>query len=182
MKIGIAGAGGLGSNVAVNLVRSGVDEIKIADFDVIEQSNLNRQFYFKDQIGQNKVNALFENLKRINPQIKLQIIQRKLERENLKEIFSDCDIIVEAFDKNHYKSMIIEEFLDNKKLIVAGSGIAHHDLDKIETRKLRENLYVVGDFTKGIDQYKTFSTKVSIVAATMANIVMDKGGFYEKLL
>jgi sulfur carrier protein ThiS adenylyltransferase len=88
MKIGIAGAGGLGSNVAVNLVRSGVDEIKIADFDVIEQSNLNRQFYFKDQIGQNKVNALFENLKRINPQIKLQIIQRKLERENLKEIFS----------------------------------------------------------------------------------------------
>ena len=59
--IGIGGAGGLGSNVAVNLVRSGITDIKIADFDVIEQSNLNRQFYFRDQIGQNKVNALYEN-------------------------------------------------------------------------------------------------------------------------
>ena len=181
MKIGIAGAGGLGSNVAVNLVRSGVTDIKIADFDVIEQSNLNRQFYFKDQIGQNKVNALFENLKRINPELKLQIIQRRLERDNLKEIFSDCDIIVEAFDKNIYKSMIIEEFLSNKKLIVAGSGVAHYDLQNIETRRLRDNLYIVGDFTKGIENYKTFSTKVAVVAATMANVVMEKGGFYENL-
>lgn len=181
MKIGIAGAGGLGSNVAVNLVRSGITEIKIADFDTIEQSNLNRQFYFKDQIGQTKVNALFENLKRINPELKLQIIQRKLDSENIGDIFSDCDIIVEAFDKKEYKKIVIEEFITHKKLIVAGSGIAHHDLDKIETRKLRENLYVVGDFTKGIDNYKTFSTKVSVVAATMANVVMDKGGFYESL-
>lgn len=181
MKIGIAGAGGLGSNVAVNLVRSGVTDIKIADFDVIEQSNLNRQFYFKDQISQNKVNALFENLKRINPQLNLQIVHRKLERNNIHDIFADCDIIVEAFDKDIYKAMIIEEFLTNKKLIVAGSGIAHYDLDKIETRKLRENLYVVGDFTKGIDKYKTFSTKVAVVAATMANVVMEKGGFYENL-
>ena len=44
--IGIAGAGGIGSNVAVNLVRSGVDNFIIADFDKIEESNLNRQYYF----------------------------------------------------------------------------------------------------------------------------------------
>lgn len=181
MKIGIAGAGGLGSNVAVNLVRSGITKIKIADFDVIEETNLNRQFYFNDQIGQAKVNALFENLKRINPQLQLQIVNRRLEKENLQEIFSDCSIIVEAFDKKEYKSILIEEFLLNKKLIVAGSGIAHHDLDKIETRQPRENLYIVGDFTKGIDKYKTFSTKVSVVAATMANIVLEKGGFYDNL-
>lgn len=181
MKIGIAGAGGLGSNVAVNLVRSGVNEIKIVDFDVIEQSNLNRQFYFRDQIGQNKVNALFENLKRINPQLKLQIVHQKLERGNITDIFNDCDIVVEAFDKKNYKSMIIEELLPYKKLMVAASGIAHHDLQNIETRKIRENLFIVGDFTKDIDKHKTFSTKVSVVAAIMANIVMSEGGFYEKL-
>ncbi len=45
MRIGIAGAGGLGSNVAVNLVRTGITSIKIVDFDEIEESNLNRQFY-----------------------------------------------------------------------------------------------------------------------------------------
>lgn len=51
MKIGIAGAGGIGSNVAANLVRSGVTSLKIVDFDRVESSNLNRQFYFSDQIG-----------------------------------------------------------------------------------------------------------------------------------
>ena len=178
--IGIAGAGGLGSNVAVNLVRSGITDIKIADFDIIEQSNLNRQFYFRDQIGQNKVNAHYENLKRINPSLNIKIVHQRLEKNNISHIFADCHIVVEAFDKKEYKSILIEELLSQKKLIVAGSGIAHHDLNNIETRKLRDNLYVVGDFTKGIDKYKTFSTKVSIVAATMANIVMDKGGFYER--
>lgn len=178
MRIGIAGAGGLGSNVAVNLVRTGVTSIKVVDFDEIEESNLNRQFYFKDQIGQAKVKALYENLKRINPQLDIVAVNRKLERENIHDIFSDCDIIVEAFDKNIYKSMIVEEFLAKKKLIVSGSGIADNDLENIETRRLRDNLFVVGDFNKGIDKYGTFSTKVSIVAAIMANVVLEKGGFY----
>ena len=110
MRIGIAGAGGLGSNVAFNLVRTGVDKLKIVDFDEVDHSNLNRQFYFKDQVGHRKVRALYENLKRINPSIDITIVDRKLEKENINEIFSDCDIIVEAFDKNIYKSMLIEEF------------------------------------------------------------------------
>ena len=65
MRIGIAGAGGLGSNVAVNLVRTGVKKLKIVDFDVVDESNLNRQFYFMDQVGRPKVEALRENLLRI---------------------------------------------------------------------------------------------------------------------
>lgn len=113
MKIGIAGAGGLGSNVAVHLVRSGISSLKICDFDVIENSNLNRQFYFKDQIGQNKVNALFENLKRINPSLNLQIIQRKLDNSNLENIYNDCDIIVEAFDKKEFKALLLETFINS---------------------------------------------------------------------
>ena len=53
--VGIAGAGGLGSNCALHLVRSGVGRLVIADFDVVNDSNLNRQFYFRDQIGRKKV-------------------------------------------------------------------------------------------------------------------------------
>ena len=49
MKIGIAGVGGIGSNVAMHLVRSGVKNLKFGDFDVIENSNLNRQFYLKNK-------------------------------------------------------------------------------------------------------------------------------------
>jgi len=50
-RIGIAGAGGLGSNCAAALARSGVGTLVIADFDIVEELNLNRQYYFSDQIG-----------------------------------------------------------------------------------------------------------------------------------
>lgn len=178
IKIGIAGAGGLGSNVAVNLVRSGITNIKVADFDVIDQSNLNRQFYFKDQIGMVKVEALLENLTRINPDIKLDIKNTKLDKSNMKDFFEDCDIVVEAFDKNKYKSMLLEE-VGKKDLIVCGSGIGHHTLEDITVRKMGKNIYIVGDFTTDIKDNKTYSSKVQIVASMMANIVMEKSGCYE---
>lgn len=180
MKIGILGAGGIGSNVAVNLVRSGVSNLKIADFDRIELSNLNRQFYFHDQIGKSKVETLKENLMRIEPNLEIEIIDEKIEKNNIKDLFSDCDILVEAFDKKEYKKLLVEEFYGSNKLIVSASGVAHHDIDDISTKKFGENLYVVGDFKKGIEEYKTYSPKVLIVASMMANIVMSKGGYYEK--
>ena len=179
MRIGIAGAGGLGSNVAVNLVRSGVKKLKIVDFDVVDESNLNRQFYFKDQVGQVKVEALRENLLRIEPDLDIEVINEKLDRGNMKDTFHDCEIVVEAFDKKHYKAILIEECMFHKKLIVAGSGIAHYDLEDIETKKIGNRVYVVGDFTTDIEKYKTYSAKVGIVAAMMANIVLEKGGFYD---
>lgn len=180
MKVGIAGAGGIGSNVAVHLVRSGVEVIKIVDFDKIEDSNLNRQFYFKDQIGKNKVHALYENLKRINPNLQLEVINRKLDSENIHATFYDCPVLVEAFDKKEYKSILIEENLPYKKLIVSASGIANSDLDKVETREFSKNLYVVGDFETDIQDFKTYSTKVSYVASIMAELILEKGGYYDK--
>ena len=66
--VGIAGAGGLGSNCAMHLVRSGIGKLVIADFDTVNESNLNRQFFFRDQVGRVKVEALRENLLRINPE------------------------------------------------------------------------------------------------------------------
>ncbi|KYH29195.1 putative adenylyltransferase/sulfurtransferase MoeZ [Clostridium colicanis DSM 13634] len=89
IKVGIAGAGGLGSNCAFNLVRSGFKKIKIVDFDVVEPSNLNRQFYFIDQIGMPKVEALKKNLERINPDLELEIFQLKINAENIIELFGD---------------------------------------------------------------------------------------------
>ncbi|MBW2451613.1 MAG: ThiF family adenylyltransferase, partial [Deltaproteobacteria bacterium] len=62
--IGIAGVGGLGSSVAIALARIGVGQLILADFDVVEPSNLNRQQYFIDQIGQPKVYALRTTLMR----------------------------------------------------------------------------------------------------------------------
>ena len=94
VKVGIAGAGGLGSNCAFNLVRSGFYKFKIVDFDVVEPSNLNRQFFFLDQLGMPKVLALEENLRRINPEVRIEAIQQKVQKDNARA-FDDCDVVVE---------------------------------------------------------------------------------------
>ena len=115
--MGIAGAGGLGSNCAFNLVRSGFYKFKIVDFDVVEPSNLNRQFFFLDQLGMPKVLALEENLRRINPEVRIEAIQQKVQKDNAKELFDDCDVVVEAFDRVFCKTMMAEKFLSSGKFL-----------------------------------------------------------------
>lgn len=180
MRIGIAGTGGIGSNVAVHLVRSGVKKLKFGDFDKVEKSNLNRQFFFDDQLGKYKVEALYENLKRIDPKGDFQFEIIKFERENIGEFFKDCDIVVEGFDKREYKSMLIEELLPLGKIVVSASGIAHWDCDNIQIKKFGKNLYIVGDFQRDIERYKTYSHKVGMIASMMAEKVLERGGYFEK--
>lgn len=180
MRIGIAGVGGIGSNVAFHLVRTGITELKFGDFDKIEESNLNRQFFFKDQVGKYKAEALYENLKRINPDGDFQYEIIKFERENIREFFKDCDIVVEGFDKNEYKSMLIEELYPLGKIIVSASGIASYDCNSIQVKNMGKNLYIVGDFQRDIANYKTYSHKVSVISAMMAGIVLERGGYFEK--
>lgn len=177
MKIGIAGCGGIGSNVAYHLVRTGVNYLKFGDFDKIENSNLNRQFFFKNQVGLYKSETLAKNLSAINPQGIFQFEIIKFDRDNIKTFFSDCDIVVEAFDKKEYKAMLIEELLPLGKIIVSASGIGHWDTNNITTKKIGKNLTIVGDFEKDTDDYKTYSHKVGMVAAIMAGIVLENGGY-----
>jgi len=125
-KVGIAGAGGLGSNCAAALVRSGIGTIVITDFDIVEERNLNRQFFFHDQIGRKKVEALMENLELIGAKTQIVAHDLKLSVDNIAPIFSGCDVIVEAFDKAEMKEMLIEtvsRHLPGVPLII-GSGLA----------------------------------------------------------
>ena len=77
--VGIAGLGGLGSNVGVALTRLRVGKLILVDFDVVEESNLTRQNYFADQIGRHKVDASIENFRRINPDANLEGRKMRLE-------------------------------------------------------------------------------------------------------
>jgi sulfur carrier protein ThiS adenylyltransferase len=172
LKIGIAGTGGIGSNVAMLLVRYGVNRLKLFDFDKIEQSNLNRQFYFYDQLNENKVEKLATNLTRINKNIKLEYKTLKITNKNIKTLFNDCDIIVEGFDKAEDKSMLINSFINSKKLIVPACGVAGVNIDNIKTKNIQKNIYIVGDFISDINNYKLYSTKVMIIASIMANIII----------
>ena len=122
--VGIAGAGGLGSNCALHLVRSGVGRLVIADFDVVNDSNLNRQFYFRDQIGRKKVEALRENLLRIDPEADIVALDTKIDVANAKDVFAQCGIVVEAFDRADAKSLLLGALAGSGKQLVAASGIA----------------------------------------------------------
>jgi len=172
--IGIAGAGGLGSNCAQLLVRSGFCRFTIVDFDIVESSNLNRQFFFMDQIGTPKVSALAENLKGINPDIRINARQHKLDPTTISAIFADCDIIIEAFDRPEYKKMLVETFLPSDKLIISASGLAGWgDSDRIRVHKIRENFYLVGDLVTGINEQPPVAPCVQIAAAKQADIVLE---------
>ena len=109
-RVGIAGAGGLGSNCAMHLVRAGVTHLTVVDFDVVNESNLNRQFFFRDQIGMKKVEALKENLLRIDSAADIRALEMRLDAASAREVFADCDVVVEAFDVVDAKVMLVSAF------------------------------------------------------------------------
>lgn len=174
VKVGIAGAGGLGSNCTAALVRTGFHHIKIADFDVVDYSNLNRQFYFFEQADRTKVEALRENLNLINPAAEIETAAVRLEKDNVTEMFRDCDVVVEAFDRAEYKKIIVEAYLDSGKLLVAASGLAGWgDSDRIKVHRIKDNFYLVGDLATGIGpDTPPLAPCVLIAAAKQADIVL----------
>lgn len=174
--VGIAGAGGLGSNCAVALARSGIGKLILVDFDTISESNLNRQYYFSDQIGQYKVDALKFNIQKINFDVDVVTIREKLNEINAVEILSECDIVVEAFDKAEEKRMLIETLLSEfpDKPLVSGLGMAGFgNTDDLKVRQI-DNLYICGDEKTEIsDNNPPFAPRVGIVANMQANIVVE---------
>ncbi len=176
-RVGIAGAGGLGSNCAVALARSGVGTLVISDFDIIEQPNLNRQYYFSNQVGLMKTVALKENIARISPDVSVIIHQERLDRYNITEVFSGCNIIVEAFDSADMKEMLIETVQINMPgtPVIVGSGMAGWgNTGEICCRKIDDSLYICGDEKSEVsDNLPAIAPRVGIVANMQANLVIE---------
>ncbi|MGX4600591.1 sulfur carrier protein ThiS adenylyltransferase ThiF [Faecalimicrobium sp. JNUCC 81] len=172
-KVAILGLGGLGSNIAISLARIGVGKLVLADFDVVEPSNLNRQQYFIDDIGKNKADALKENIKRINPFINIKTHNIFITKDNM-EYFNDVDIIIEAFDNPKYKAQICNYVLLNMKdkYLIASSGMAgYYDSNIITTKKIRDKFYICGDFINAAKIGEgLMAPRVAICANHMANI------------
>lgn len=173
-SVGVAGAGGLGSNCAMHLVRSGVRKLTVADFDRVVESNLNRQFFFADQIGRRKVDALAENLRRIAPGLELELHAVTVDAGNAAALFGGCDIVVEAFDSGAAKQMLIRTMLNAGKPVVAASGLAGWGRSNaLRLHRLGGGrLHLAGDTESGIETAPPFSPRVGIAAAMQANTVI----------
>ena len=174
VRIGVAGAGGLGSNCAMHLVRSGIRHLVVADFDVVGESNLNRQFFFRDQLGMKKVDALKANLLRIDPEVDVQAVDVRLDAASTRELFEDCDIVVEAFDVVEAKTMILSTLMPLGMRLVTASGLAGWGKSNaMRVRKMGANVVVVGDGETGVaTDVAPVSPRVGIAAAMEANTVV----------
>ncbi len=173
----IAGAGGLGSNAAMMLVRAGAAKLTIIDFDTIEPANINRQFYFRDQVGKVKVKTLKNNLLRINPEIEINILNIRLTADNCKTIIPEKpDIILECFDKAESKAMLISFCLKYRRNIpvITVSGLAGDGpLETINISQGPGKLQIIGDgVTEVSPETGTLSTRVMFAASIQAHLAI----------
>jgi len=146
--VGIMGLGGLGSAVAVALARMGIGGLLLADYDVVEPSNLNRQHYFIDQLGLPKTVALAANLARINPYVAVDLIEARLTEADIPPRFAGMDVLVECFDDPVMKAAALRATLRELPQVgyVGASGMAGYgDNNAIRTQRIRPRVYIVGD-------------------------------------
>jgi sulfur carrier protein ThiS adenylyltransferase len=171
--VAIIGCGGLGSNVAAMLVRCGVGELSLVDFDVVEESNLNRQMFFRDQLGTPKTEALRDTLLRINPQIALRVHQECVTAENLIDLVAGADVVIEAADRAEVKAMIANTALTvlPDVPLVSASGLAGFDsANDIVTERIADGFYLVGDQRSDVRMgYSLLASRVMVAAAHEAH-------------
>lgn len=174
-RIAVCGLGGLGSNVAISLVRLGIGTLYLFDFDKVDISNLNRQQYRVSQLGMDKTDAMKQTLSEIMPYCKVYAVTAKLTESNL-DLLASCDIIVEAFDKAEQKAMLINGILERypEKYIVSGSGMSgYHSANQIVTKKAMNRLYLCGDGVHDVENDGTlFAPRVMVCAAHQATMVL----------
>lgn len=174
--VAVCGLGGLGSNIAIHLARAGVGRLHILDFDRVDISNLNRQQYFPEQLGEYKSDALYDTLKRIAPYCDIRRDCVKLTEDNIPELLCNEDIICEAFDKADQKAMLVNTVLEKlpDKYLVSGSGMAGiSSANSIITRRVSRHFYICGDSESDVaDGLGLVSARVAVCAAHEAHMVI----------
>lgn len=174
--IGIAGIGGRGSNAAVSLARAGIGRLVLVDFDIVERSNLGRQYYFLDDIGKSKVDSLTKIIKKINTEIDLITHNLKLEKGQMEKPFRDVDVVIEALDNAETKTLFIEEILSKlpEKPIIATSGVAGYGHSERITTKRLGNLFMCYDeLAKSSDDDVLMAPRVTLMANWEANLALE---------
>ena len=174
--VAICGLGGLGSNIAISLARAGVGKLILVDFDKVDITNLHRQQYKAKQIGLNKTDALFENLREIAPYVELETHTERITEENAAGMLQGADIICEAFDSAECKAMLVNLVLDTMpdKYIVVASGMAGMgSANTIQTRKVSKRFFICGDGESDVSEAGSLvSSRVMLCAAHQAHTVL----------
>jgi molybdopterin/thiamine biosynthesis adenylyltransferase len=120
----IIGAGGLGSPASIYLASSGIGKITICDFDDVDISNLQRQILHSDQsIGINKALSASRFLNKVNPEIIITPIEKKLNTDEMTKIAKEVDVIIDCSDNFETRYALNKIAFNLKKPLVSGAAI-----------------------------------------------------------
>lgn len=159
----ILGLGGIGSNTAIGLARSGVGRLILVDFDTVESSNLNRQQYRMDQIGRKKTEAMAENIKAMGLGTKVETFDLRAGAKEIESLAKQVDLVCECFDNAKSKAMVVDTVLPIGKPLIATSGMAGFgNSNCIKTINPIKGLFICGD---GISDFE--ETDGMMAAGTM---------------
>ena len=177
-KILIVGVGGLGCPAAENLVRAGIGTIGLIDNDIINLSNLHRQSLFTSKdIKKSKVSVAAKKLKEINPSTKIKTYKSRLDRNNIKNIIKNYDIIIDGSDNFKTKFLINDYCMKFKKKLVTGAiskfdgHVFTFNFNDRKTASLK-NFYQeseISDVNLNCEFEGVLGTTASIVGSTQAN-------------
>ncbi len=178
-KVVVLGCGGLGGYVVEMLTRVGVGKLTLIDFDKFDESNLNRQLLSTEKnIGEFKVEVAGERVQEVNSNVLIECINKKITKENLVELVSKGDIVVDALDDSILKKDVekvckaagipmvhgaIGGFVGQVAVIMPGDDI----LEKIYGDSKLENPMGNPSFTPGL--------VASIQVGEVIKVLLDKG-------
>jgi adenylyltransferase/sulfurtransferase len=183
----VVGCGGLGSAVAVYLAASGIGEIHLVDFDIVDISNLHRQvFYSLDDVGKPKAEVLSKFIKKRAPFTEVSFTNKPITKENIFAVVSEIDIIVDATDSLPTKYLLNDACVLKNKPLVYGSlykfdgYVATFNVlqkDKSYSSNLRD---AFPDFSSALERQDiptceeagTLNSIVGIIAAQQVNEVL----------
>ena len=139
----VLGVGGVGGYVCEALARSGIGKLIIVDFDLVDETNINRQIIALDStIGLKKVDVLENRIKDINSGCEVIKIDKFIDKDNLFELFNyDIDYFVDACDTMTVKKMVITECIKRKIKFISSMGTGNKlDPSKLEIVDIRKTI------------------------------------------
>ena len=174
--VGIAGCGGLGSHVAISLARMGIGHLILADYDIVDITNIHRQAYRLEHINNYKTHALRDEIYAIDPFLKVTTYTDRLNAKNIQTIFQNASIVCECLDHPYEKAMLFENhhiFFPEKSLITASGMAGKGSANDIRTTQPFQNVYLCGDGTSDISKDgHLYAARVAICANHQALMIL----------
>ncbi len=126
-KVLAVGAGGLGSPVLMYRAAAGVGTLGVVEFDVVDESNLQRQIiHGKSDVGRSKAESARDSITEINPYVDVRLHETRLDSDNVMEIFSQYDLIVDGTDN------FATRYLVNDVALKLGKPVVHSSIFRFE--------------------------------------------------